>query len=413
MGIVSILVGLYSLLFSSDGSNSINNLILLFFTPTEVAPFEATGSGLPALLLYFLPAVFVLTFANLYSVKYFGFTYPIAFFVSIYLFIIQAILLIYNPILGGYFYPDFLIASIFLVFITALILGSAFVHRKIKILIISCFFFHFSIVLYAVNYFTRFEYLFTFIILFTIAITIVGQKIKKQSIHLINAVFVWGFLGLFWLRKFIVYNKPEFLPKFFLFGILFYLLFYAIVLYTSHTKENPIPKWMQLLISWANLSVFLGTTGYVLFKYFVFGYLPVLVIVLLLFNILGLYLIKRYNSPVWQLPHYFAIIGLASLVLPLLFRQNMILLFTAVLSVLMLAYYKKYKEISAMWISLIAMSGMALFYIASWIRIYLPAIFADTLPANELILHGLVCGLAVTGALLATKYPSVQPILIS
>jgi hypothetical protein len=47
---------------------------------------------------------------------------------------------------------------------------------------------------------------------------------------------------------------------------------------------------------------------------------------------------------------------------------------------------------------------MALVYIASWLRIYLPAIFADTLPANELILHGLVCGLAVTGALLATKH---------
>ena len=137
-------------------------------------------------------------------------------------------------------------------------------------------------------------------------------------------------MGLFWLRKFVVNTKSEFLPVFFIFGTLFYLLFYAIVIYTSHSKENPLPKWMQLLISWANLSVFLGTTGYVLFKYFAFGYLPALVILLLLFNILGFYLIKRYNSPAWQLPHYFAIMGLASLVLPLLLRQNMILLFTAV-----------------------------------------------------------------------------------
>jgi hypothetical protein len=161
---------------------------------------------------------------------------------------------------------------------------------------------------------------------------------------------------------------------------------------------------MQLLISWANLSVFLGTTGYVLFKYFAFGYLPALVILLLLFNILGIYLIKRYNSPAWQLPHYFAIMGLASLVLPLLLRQNMILLFTAALSVLMLTYYKKFKELSAMWISLIAMSGMALVYIASWLRIYLPAIFADTLPANEITLHGIVSGLTILSALLATRF---------
>ena len=128
-----------------------------------------------------------------------------------------------------------------------------------------------------------------------------------------------------------------------------------------------------------------------LFKYFAVGYLPVLVILLLSFNILGLYLIKSYNSPAWQLPHYIAIIGLASLVLPLLFRQNMILLFTAVLSVLMMAYYKKFKEISAMWISLIAMSGMVLVYIASWLRIYLPALLADSSPETGLLLHGTPC----------------------
>ena len=194
----------------------------------------------------------------------------------------------------------------------------------------NCFYFYISVLLYAPTYVIRWEYLFTYTIVFSLAIAWIGHTIKKSTILWVNPLFAFGLFCLFWLRKFVVNIKPEFLPVFFIFGTLFYLLFYALVLYTSYAKENPIPKWMQLLISWANLSVFLGTTGYVLFKYFAFGYLPVLVILLLLFNILGFYLIKRYNSPAWQLPHYFAIMGLASLVLPLLLRQNMILLFTAV-----------------------------------------------------------------------------------
>ncbi len=405
LGIISILAGFYSVLFSSESLNIVYKLILLFFTPSNIVTLdETTGSGLVALLIYFLPAGFALILASLYSIKYPSVTFPVAIIASLYLIIIQTILLVYNPFLGGCFYPNFLSAALFLICTTSLIIVTALNNHKIVILLNSSIFFYISIVLYGGLYSTRFHFLFSLVILLTIVVTWIGVKINKSKIHLVNTVFALGFLSLFWFRKFVVNAKAEFLPVFFIFGILFYLLFYAIVLYTSHSKENPIPKWMQLLISWANLSVFVGTTGYVLFKYFAFGYLPALVILLLLFNILGLYLIKRNNSPAWQLPHYFAIIGLASLVLPLLLHQNMILLFTATLSVLMLAYYKKFKEISAMWISLIAMSGMVLVYIASWIRIYLPAIIADTLPANEITIHGIVSGLAVIGALLATSY---------
>ena len=404
LGIISILAGVYSMMGSGDGHNGLYELILSLFAPVEGPIVEVTGTGIPELLLYFIPALIILTISIIYSNKNLRLTYLIAILIAIYFAAIQIKISLFNTTFGGCFYPDFLSASIFMWFTILVLLVSAFRHSKSTLLILTCFFFYASVVLYTAVYGKYYEYLFLFTIFYSILVTWIALKINKPAIHWVNTAFAWAFFGLFWLRKFVVNAKPEVLPIFFIFGTLFYLLFYAIVLYTSHQKENPIPKWMQLLISWANLSVFLGTTGYVLFKYFAFGYLPALVILLLLFNILGLYLIKRYNSPAWQLPHYFAIIGLASLVLPLLLRQNMILLFTAVLSVLMLAYYKKFKEISAMWISLIAMSGMALVYIASWLRIYLPAIFADTLPANEITIHGIVCGLTILSALLATRY---------
>ncbi len=405
LGIISILAGLYSMIAMGDGHNGLHETTMAFFAPQAVGPIvEITGSGSEILILYFLPAILALIGSMAYIRKNISIAYRLSIIVTLYLIVIQTITNFRGNFLGGPYYGHIFYAALYLFLPVILIFLTSILHRKSSLLILAGLYFYISVIFYTQYYGTPYNYLFPFVLIFSAGIYWVGLKIKKPAINLTNFLCAISYFSLFWLRNFIIHSKTDLLVQFFVLNTLIYLLYYLIEIFASHPKENPLPKWMQLLISWANLSVFLGTMAYVLFKYFAFGYLPVLVILLLLFNILGLYLIKRYNSPVWQLPHYFAIIGLASLVLPLLLRQNMILLFTAMLSVLMLAYYKKLKEISAMWISLIAMSGMVLFDIASWIRIYLPAIFADTLPANELTIHGLVSGLAVIGALLATRY---------
>ena len=359
LGILSLLIAFYSI-SSGEGGNNIYNLLAGFLTPAAESlnlPVKA-GNGLSSISENGLPELL-----------------------------------------------PFFIASLFLLLIAFGLLASNFLHHKNMLLVLTCFFFYASVVYYAAKYTLDYDYLFTYTILFSIAIAWIGRKIEKPDIQWINPAFAWSFFGLFWLRKFVVNAKPEFLQMFFIFGILFYLLFYVLVVIIPENKKHPTTKLMQLVVAWANLLVFLGTTSYVINKYYDFAYLWIFVTALLIFNILGLYLIKRFKSPVWTLPHHFGIILLASLFLPLLLRQNMVLLFTAVLNVLMLSYANKYKERSAFWISLFSVTVMIVFYLLTWVRLYFPALCAElSIPKGALMVHGIVSGGAVIGALAATHW---------
>jgi len=404
LGILFLLFAFFSLLPSGEGSNSFYNLLMKLFAPADGPIVAVTGSGLPELLLYFVPALLALTILFFFVKRHPQITYPISLLLALYLVVIQVKISFFNVYFGGCFYADFAMAFLFMAVTTFLLLLTALLNRKSPLLILTGFFLYTSIILYIYNYGTYFEFLFSGIIIFSIVAAWISRKIEQPAIQWVSPAFAWAFMGLFWLRKFVVNAKPEFLPLFFIFGILFYLLFYAVVVFASEKREHPIPKWMQLLVTWANLLVFLGTTSFVIYKYYDFSYVWILVTALLGFNILGLYLIKRYKSPVCPLPHYFVVMLLGSLVLPLVLRQNMVILFTAAGSVLMLAYANKFKERSSFWISIVTIAVMIVFYFISWIRIYIPELFAElTIPEGALMVHGIVGGVAVVLSLIITQ----------
>jgi hypothetical protein len=306
---------------------------------------------------------------------------------------------------AGSAYPSFPVASLILFAVMTLIHVAALRFRSETLLIISCLFFYLPVLFFSTVYLDRPEYLLGYVLLFTLSVTLVGLKIKKSVIHLVNQVFVYGFTGLFWLVNFVVNQTTGLLPHFFIAGILFYLFFYVLMLFASKAKEPPFPKWIQLVISWNSLAFFLGTTSYIIFKYYGFGYLPVLVIALLIINILVIFLIQRNQKQAWSLPHYYTAMALASLVLPLVMRHHMILLFSAILSMLMLAYYTRFKVISSLWISLIATTVMIVFFVVAWMTIYLPAIFEDVaLPPSDILIHGILSGILTVAALFGTKW---------
>ena len=254
LGSIFLLIGLYSSLSATKGSNGFYDALMSFFIPAVDGPIgpEIAGSGLTEVLLYFLPAMVLLAVSLIFQRNYRQVTLPAAVLASVYLIVIQVKISFVNPLTGGCFYPDFLTAILLLWVSSLLLLGTAYSHRNLPLQILTCLFFYVSALLLASIYITRWEYLLTFILLFTILIALVGQKTEKPTIHVINAVFAWGFLGLIWLRKLVINAKPEFLPLFFTFAILFYLLFYAIVLFSSSKKENPQPKWSGLVITVPN-----------------------------------------------------------------------------------------------------------------------------------------------------------------
>jgi len=406
IGAVFLLIGLYYSFSSSEGSTNLYNLFTNLLKPSKDVPImEVEGKGLGILLFYFLPATLALILSSLYVRKLSSITYPASLIIVLYLIVIQTKISFINFNFGGCYYPTFFIASLFLLLPILLFFITAFLHRKSTLLILSCFYFYISVALYGGNYGVRFDYLFPFVLFFSIAVAWLSQKIERPFITLINLLFNLGFFGLFWLRKFVTNSKPDYLIEFFIFGILFYILFYAIGIYASNANHRPLRKWMQLVLTWSNLLFFLGTTSFVIIKYYSFGYLWIFVLALLLINLLGLYLLKRINANTWTLPHHYSILFLAALVLPLLLHQNMVLLFTGGLSVLMLGYANTFKEKAAIWISLLAMAVSIIDYLFLWMHSYLPALVGEKMLSDGVLLwQGLVSGLAVMGALAITQW---------
>ena len=402
LGAIFLLVGIYSSFSSENGTNGFFEMLKRLLIPEIVdAPTaEISGSGIMELLIYFIPAILILSSTILFARNYKLITYPVSLLTAIYLIGIQIKISYFNLNFGGCYYPDYLTANLFLWTTILLLLLIGFIFRKPALLIVTFFYFYISIVLLGANFFTHLEYQFIFVLIFSISIYLVCKKIEKPIIHLINFAFAWGYLGVFWLRKFVVNGKPEFLPLFFIFVILVYLLFHIVIFATSSKKENPFPKWLQFTITGSNLFIFLGTTLWVLHRFYAPLSLPVFIGSLFLFNILGLYLLKKLRLSVWALPYHYAVMILAALVLPFCFQEARLLLFTSVFSVLMLGYAHKYKDHAAFWVSLVSLGGTVIIFLYSWLRFCLPAHFyVMIVPEPDLIGYGLLIGGLTIGAL--------------
>ena len=402
LGVIFMLVGVYSSFSSGNGSNGFVEMLKRFFIPEviDMSVAEFSGSGIAELLLYFTPGILLLSLTLIFAKNYKHITYPTSLIGVLYLIGIQIKITYFNLNFGGCYYPDFFAATLLLLIPAVLLLANSFIHRKPALLVFACIYLYIAVILLSLNYFKHYEFLFTYVLIFSILVFWVGQKIEKPFIHLINMAFTLGFFSLFWLRKLVVHQTVEYLPVFFTFGILCYLLYYIIFILISIKKESLFPKWMQSTLIGSNLLIFLGTTLWVLHCFYAPAYQPIFIAALLLVNIVGLYLIKKYKLLVWTLPYHFAVMILAALVLPFCFQETRLILFTSILSVIMLGYVHYYKDRIALWVSMISLVATVIIFLYSWIRFCLPAhFFVLIVPEPSLIGYGLMLGSLTIGAL--------------
>lgn len=404
LGAIFLLIGIYSSLSATKGSHGMYDMLMRGFAPTagDDVPGgpEVEGSDLPVLLLYFVPAIAALTASLIFVKNHRPITLPLSGLTAIYLLLIQVKISFINVNSEGCFYLNFPVASLFLWVPTLLLLATSLRHRSSALLILTSAFFYLSELLLAGAYNSYFEYLYPFVVPFSILISWIGQRVDKPLIHSINMAGAWGFLGLLWLRKFVVNSKPEFLPLFFGVGLAYYLVFYVIFTLASAKKENPPARWMQLLLIIANLLLFLGSTGWVVSRFCAVWSMSLYVAALVVIQAIALHWIKRHRPTIWQLPHYFSLMILGASVLPMLVQQDRIILFSGLLSVFMLAYANKHKEWSAFWVSAIALLVTFGDFLWEVEANCLPALSDENAPLDQSILvYGLLIGGIVLGAL--------------
>jgi len=403
IGSIFLLFGFYSVLSALMGPNGIQGLMAGFMAPSTAGPVAAvefSAGGLQELIIWFVPAILILVISFLFAKKNSLLAHAISIVSATYLIVIQVVLFLNMMTKGGAYYPSVLIAELFLFIPIILFFAAALIHKKHFILILTCIYFYASVILYSSVFGTPYDFLFPGAILFSLLIFLIARKIGQPIINLVNLFFAVCYWCLFWFRNFIINAKTELLPQFFVLGLLFYLLFYAITIFAAGSKENPLSRWAQLTLTGSNLVFFAGSAFYVLIHYFSAGYIGIYALSLILIQIAGMYYIKKTNKEIWALPHHYALILLLTLAVPLLLQEYRIICFTALLSVLMIGYANRFKERSAFWISLGSVVVMALYYLFTWVRTCIPALFDTNIqPETGLQLYGLLVGILVAWAL--------------
>ena len=398
-GLVVLLIGVYYAFNSFNALSEIQEMLTALFKPSQDLPITQNSDVFdPAIIFYFLPGLLGSILASLFAKRFSFIAYLISILSIIYFFIFQIKILVYNPFHNGPVYPPAFVAEIFLVLITIVLFINALLLKKPFILILTSVYVYLSVALIMTR--LNLNNLLSLSLVFTLSIAWSAGKIQTTLINLINFIFTIGFFGLFWVRKLAVNSQTEYLLPFFIYSTLFYILFFSIVFYASGVKEKPMPKWMQITMGSTNFLFFVGTTAFVIIKYYSFDYLWIFALGLLLFNLLGLYLSGKYFPAVWKLPLHIITILLAALVLPLFLNQSTILLFTAGLSLLLLLYSKYSKNQPSIIISMISMGIMSLDFFFHWIFNYLPAlVFSNDIPTHTLMGHGILSGMIVFATL--------------
>ncbi|MCX6231321.1 MAG: DUF2339 domain-containing protein [Bacteroidetes bacterium] len=392
LGGIFILIGVFNTFSLLETAESMHRFLSTIIHSSENPGnhIKINAISLGIIFTYFLIPVFILIVFNFFAKKHAFITYTASIIVSIYLIIMQLRVLILIYIHQINFYPNFLLFTLFLFLPAILLVITAILHRKWSILIFAGLYFYTSLLIYAVCYDINNFFLFSYSYIFSILMYWVGRKINDAKINLGSFIFAIGFLFQYWLRNYFHNSNIETFEIFLIYAFINYLIFNLIYILTSSNKEKPLNKWMQLILSWTNLLFILGCFNFVYAHYYV---VLALIIILLASNIGILLYIKKYNISIWKFPLHYSIILLISLFLPILIRQNMILLFTAGLSISSLYYTIYYKDRIASWISITSGSIMSIYFLFLWIKSYFIVLISKIYSGDYALLwHGIISG---------------------
>ena len=264
LGVIILMIGVFYALNSLEIINDASEIFSKLFKSTNETTGITNGNYIfdPFLLLYFLPGILILILTGLFAKKFSLFTYVLSLIVIVWFLLVQTIIFTTAVFHQNGSYANINIALIFIFLSVTVMLFNATLQKKQFIIILTTIFFYFSLEFALIVYNYRTFHIFPFIIIYTVVLGWLNIMIKKPFANLLNQVLCFSIWSLFVLRKFIVRSQPDFLADFFIYGTIFFILFYFVVLYSSRDKTNAMPKWMQMAMGFTNLLFYAGTTSY-------------------------------------------------------------------------------------------------------------------------------------------------------
>jgi len=265
---------------------------------------------------------------------------------------------------------------------------------------ISVMAFYPALVLLAENFGWQTHLLFPVILLFSILLYRNGMQLRTTIAIKVNVLMFWGFFGIWWVLKVVMGGQIEIVFPYLLYSSLFFCWFTWIGIQRGYSGYHKSSKYTEFIVVLVNISVYYLLTCIVLYKFGFSGNLWFFTLILSLLLFGAMYLSDKFHLQFNKIPYLIAGLILMSLVFPLIYRQEILLLFSGCLSALLLIYGKVLRDQAYVIGSLVSLVIMMLIFLEYWILQFFPAAFLrDILYNTPIVNKGILTGLVSTTVL--------------
>ncbi|MFH1936487.1 MAG: hypothetical protein ABIK52_02860, partial [Bacteroidota bacterium] len=269
-------------------------------------------------------------------------------------------------------------------------------RKRAEFQIISVFLVFISLLAIIRNYGWQVELYFSLLILVAAGLYFFGRHISHTGTR-IHFLFTWGLVALWWLLKIMISGQRDQLTSFFVLSSLIFLTYHLILLFQGFSGHRVLNRYMEVVAIAANLGLFFLLMSLTLLKFY--GKFPLFFFTLSLtaIYVLSLLAMEYYRKPFRKVPYLVSTLVLISLLLPLLFWRDQLILLAGSLSMLLLFYSRQTKDQPSIIIALGLVILMALVFIKDMIFAYLPAALMGSLAGNaSLFFKGLIASLFIS-----------------
>ena len=268
-------------------------------------------------------------------------------------------------------------------------------RKRAEFQIISVFLVFLVILVLIRNYGWQVELYFSFLILISAGLYFFGRHLSHTGTR-INFVFTWGLFALWWLLKIMINSERDQLVSLFTFASLLFLTFHIILLLDGFAGHRTLSKHVEVGAIGMNLFVYFAIIAATLLKFYSAIYIFFFTLALSGVYVATLLMMDQWHRQFRKVPFQICTLILLSLLLPLLFHNNQIILLTGSLSILLMIYSKQTKDQPSIIIALGLVALMLLVFSKDILFSYFPAAFLGGLMDNSpLFYKGLVASLFI------------------
>jgi hypothetical protein len=232
--------------------------------------------------------------------------------------------------------------------------------------------------------------------LFILLTQFISIRIKSVETELV-AFSAWAIYGT-WLILFLFFSGSAVIFYVLLISSAFFYLvfFFSNIFFSSYQSAPKMKQTLEILIITGNSVFYYALMIFILHNFGFREYKLWYTILLLLLNLVVLYIVYNKKVVFSKITYQVFAGALISMILPLIFRMDSLILFFALFSMFLMIFSKYTGHQFSILLSLVSMAAFFFTYLYHWVYEFFPSMFGKSGQLEDhLFIKGLIAGIAV------------------